>query len=563
MRELRKRTLNAMLNRSVELFADQPSISFVGEKPITYLELGQQVKSLSEELKNIGINKGDRVAILGENSPNWGIAYLAITTMGAIAVPILPNFHKSEVHHIIRGSGTKALFCSKKLAHKVEEENLGNLKTIIFLDKLEIQELSYKTHFIGEILKKGAKDFGKLKDAVSNIVAHLHQDIEEDDLAVTIYTSGTTGHSKGVMLTHKNIMSNILSLGQLISILPEDRFISILPLSHAYEGTIGFLLPIKNGSSIYYLTEVPTASNLLPALQKIKPTYMASVPLIIEKIYKKRVLVEINKKKITKQLYQTKFGRKQLNKLAGKKLYKTFGGELKLVVFGGAPLGPEVEKFLIEAKFPYACGYGLTETSPLVTGSIDKVKFQSPGRPIPEVEVKIVDPDPETGIGEIYARGPNIMKGYYNDPERTNEVLDDDGWFKTGDRGYLDDENYLFIKGRSKNLILGPSGENIYPEEIEQRLNESDCVLESLVYQKNQRIIARVHLDYETLDRQFKADKLTETKIRQRTSNLLDKIKSEVNKKVSAFSRIHEIIEQQEPFEKTPTQKIKRYLYTE
>ncbi|HDP99558.1 MAG TPA: long-chain fatty acid--CoA ligase [bacterium] len=561
--QLEKKTLSNLVNRSLKLFKNEPSLSFVDEKPFTYMEMNTRINQLIVELQKFDIQRGDRVAILGENCPNWGIAYLAITTMGAVAVPILPNFHESEVHHIIRSSGSKLLFCTRKLAYKAEEPDLGDLKTIIFLDQFDVKPFSYKTDFVHEILERGARDLSKLRDAARSLIFSESETIEEDDLAAIIYTSGTTGHSKGVMLTHKNIVSNIISLSQLVELAPGDRMLSILPLSHSYECSIGFLMPIACGAAIFYLHELPTASNLLPALKKVKPTYMVSVPLIIEKIYKKRVLVEINNKALTRALYRTRLGRKNLNKIAGKKLYKTFGGELKLIVFGGAALGAEVEKFMIEAGFPYACGYGLTETAPLLTGSVDRVKFQSPGKPIPDVQIKIVDPDPVSGIGEIYARGPNVMKGYFNDPERSAEVLTADGWLKTGDRGYLDEEGYLFIKGRSKNLILGPSGENIYPEEIEQRINESEYALESLVYEKNRRIIARVHLDYETLSLEFRAQKLNETQIRQRIAHLLEDIKQHVNSSVNDFSRIHEVIEQPEPFEKTPTQKIKRYLYIE
>jgi len=563
MIQFKENTIRCMFNRSVELFANEPSLSFVNEKPLSYLELGQQVKQVSEELKENGISKGDRVAILGENSPQWGIAYLAITTMGAIAVPILPNFHESEIHHIIRNSGAKVLFVSKKLAQRAEEPGIGDLKTIIYLDEFEVKSPSYKTDFITEIIRRSPIDLNKLRDAAKQLFSPSEEIVNEEDLAVIIYTSGTTGHSKGVMLTHKNLVTNLISISEVITFKPDDRFLSILPLSHTMESTCGFLTPIACGSSIQYLKQAPTAGILLPALKKVKPTVMVSVPLILEKIYKKKILGEINSKKITRAIYRTSFGRKKLNQIAGKKLYKTFGGKLRRVFIGGAPFGPEAERFLIEGNFPYSCGYGLTETSPLLTGTVTDVRFQSVGPTVMDVEIKIVAPDTESGIGEIYARGPNIMKGYYNDPERTAEVFSADGWFITGDRGYVDKDGYVFIKGRSKNMILGPSGENIYPEEIEAKLNESEYVLESLVYEKERCVTARVHLDYETLDKEFKAEKLSETQIHQQVEKLLITIKKEVNASVSDFSRIHDIIEQQEPFEKTPTQKIKRYLYTE
>lgn len=563
MIRLEQRTLACLLKQSAENYADHSALGFVGEKTITYQEMMDKIKRLIVLLREFHIEKGDRIAILGENSPSWGLAYLAITSMGAIVVPILPNFHPSEIHHILRSSGTKVLFCSEKLASKVDEASISRLSTVISLDDFSVREVNQQFAFIKDLIRKGIEDISRLKKKAQDIIHPCETEIEEDDLAAIIYTSGTTGHSKGVMLTHRNIVSNVLTISTLADLTPADRFISLLPLSHTMECTVGFLVPIANGCTIYYLRQLPTARNLLPALAAVKPTIIVSVPLIMEKIYKNRILRQINSKALTRWLYKINFGRKLLNKLAGKKLYKTFGGKLRHMVFGGAPLGVDVEQFLVDAKFPYACGYGLTETAPLLTGTLENVKFQSVGPAIPGVEVKIDNPDPKTGIGEIYARGPNVMKGYFNDPERTAEVLSHDGWFKTGDLGYLDEDGYLFIKGRSKNMLLGPSGENIYPEEIEQHLNESEFVLESLVYQKGTRIIARVHLDYDLLDQQFRAEKLTESEIRKRIEKLLQEIKKEVNSKVSDFSRIHEIIEQPEPFEKTPTMKIKRYLYSE
>ncbi|OQX88924.1 long-chain fatty acid--CoA ligase [candidate division KSB1 bacterium 4484_87] len=563
MIQLEQMTLACLLKQSIENFAEHPALGFVDEQPITYQEMSVKIKQLIALLHEFHIEKGDKVAILGENSPHWGIAYLAITSMGAIVVPILPNFHPSEIHHILRGSGSKVLFCSEKLAQKVDETSIDRLNTVISLDDFSVREVNQQFAFLKDLIKKGLEDISRLGKAARQVIQPCEVDIDEDDLAAIIYTSGTTGHSKGVMLTHKNIVSNVLAIGKLVMLSPGDRLISLLPLSHTMECTVGFLTQIAHGCMIYYLRQAPTARTLLPALEKVSPTIMVSVPLIMEKIYKNQILRQINSKLLTRLLYRTGFGRKLLNKVAGKKLYRTFGGKLRHLVFGGAPLGAEVENFLREGNFPYACGYGLTETSPLLTGTLENVKFQSAGPAIPEVEIKIVDPDPESGIGEIYAKGPNVMKGYFNDPERSAEVLSPEGWFKTGDRGFLDQDGYLFIKGRSKNMLLGPSGENIYPEEIEQHLNESEFVLESLVYQKDRRIIARVHLDYDLLDRQFRAEKLTESEIRKRIDKLLIEIKKEVNSKVSDFSKIHEVIEQTEPFEKTPTLKIKRYLYTE
>jgi long-chain acyl-CoA synthetase len=293
----------------------------------------------------------------------------------------------------------------------------------------------------------------------------------------------------------------------------------------------------------------------------VKPTIMLSVPLVIEKMFKTRILPKLTGSAFTRNLYRIPFLRKQLNGIAGKKLLKTFGGALKLFCIGGAPLAPEVEQFLREAKFPYAIGYGLTETSPLVAGTgSEKTKRLSTGPPLPGTSIRIDNPD-ASGEGEIQIKGPTVMKGYYKDPTRTEEVMTKDGWFRSGDLGVFDKEGYLYIKGRLKNMILGSNGKNIYPEEVESVINESEIVLESLVFQQNNQIAARVHLNYEVLDHDFVKDHLTESQIRERVKGLLDSLHRQVNTRLSSFSRIHHLIEQREPFEKTPTQKIKRHLY--
>ncbi|MEE9431645.1 MAG: AMP-binding protein, partial [Melioribacteraceae bacterium] len=315
-------------------------------------------------------------------------------------------------------------------------------------------------------------------------------------------------------------------------------------------------------ASVYYLDKPPTAAVLLPALKKVKPTVIISVPLIIEKIYKMKVLPEINKKRVTRNLYKIPFFRKKINKVAGKKLAQTFGGKLRLFPIGGAALAPDVELFLGEAKFPYAVGYGLTETSPLVTGTDNtKVRFKASGTTLKGMEVKIADKDDVTGEGEVLIKGPNVMQGYYRDEEKTKEVFTEDGWFKTGDLGYVDSDGYLFLKGRSKNVIIGSNGKNIYPEEIESVINENNFVLESLVYSSEGKIFARVHLNYEELDEEMDSKNITEAEARKKVDSLLNELLITVNGKVSSFSKVNKIIEQPEPFEKTPTKKIKRYLY--
>ncbi|MDZ7314781.1 MAG: AMP-binding protein [candidate division KSB1 bacterium] len=554
MKDLAKLTLTEVFRRRETMNPDEILFSFVDEEPLRNKDVIEQAKAIQKALRHFGIEKGDRVAILGENSPQWAVAYLAAGVMGCINVPILPDFHKAEVHHILRNSESKVIFISSKLAHKIVDEKFKDLKIIVLLDNILEAFPDKEVLTFDEMVELGKGLDGK----------PVSYDVDEEDLLEILYTSGTTGHSKGVMLTHKNIISNAISAIKMIDVSEKDRLVSILPMSHSYECTCGFITPFMVGAKVYYIKGLPTAQTLLPAVAKIKPTMILSVPLIMEKIYKKKVLAEINAKAASKLLYRLPATRKLVNKIAGKRLYEAFGGQLRFMVFGGAATPPEVEDFLMEGGFPYICGYGLSEASPLLTvNPVGKQKKGSAGVIVPSVQLKIHDPDPETGIGEIYAKGPNIMKGYYKNEEATKKAFSEDGWLITGDRGYIDEEGYLFIKGRSKNLIVGPSGENIYPEEIEFHLSQSPYVLESLVYESERRIVARVFLDYDAIDKEFGTSKMDETEARKVVEKLLEDIRQRVNENVAAYSRIHKIIEQPEEFVKTPTKKIKRYLYTQ
>ena len=562
MYPLEKMTLKHLLERSVKLYSARPALSMVDGKPIMYEQLGRQVQTLSRVLYDKGIAAGDRVAILSENKPNWGIAFFAITTMGAVAVPILPDFHYNSVRHILRHSGAKAIFVSEKQYGKIADMKIESLNTIFLIDDFSVIPFKTKAGKLKEVIKEGQREYFKLKEATRKIIRRMPSEVQENDTASIIYTSGTTGHSKGVILTHKNFVFDATATLKIQTVTSEDRLLSILPLSHSYECTIGFLTPLMQGACIYYIDKPPVARVLLPAMKKIKPTMMLTVPLIIEKIYKTKILPQLTKNAVMRKMYKIPIFRKQLHHIAAMKIYKIFGGKLRFFGIGGALLDPNVELFLREGKFPYAIGYGLTETSPLIAGSNpERTKYRSTGPAIPGVEIKINQPNPLTGEGEIWVRGKNVMKGYYNDPERTREVLLPDGWFRTGDLGVLDKDGYLYIKGRLKNMIVGHNGENIYPEEIESVINQCDYVVESLVYQDNGQLIARVHLNYELLDRELESLKMSETQVTQRIREKLEEVKDFVDSRVSAFCRIKKIIEQSEPFEKTPTQKIKRYLY--
>lgn len=562
MIQIEKRTLLEVLSNACKEFGDENFVSWVDEQPLTYSQFGEKVTSVAKFLQDTGIKKNDKVAILSENHPNWSISYFAIVSIGAIAVPIMTEFHPSEVHHVLRHSESKAIFISSKLFYKIDDLEHDGLETKILIDDFSIIPPQTKSDRLKDFLIEGKKELEKIKLAALKLVGLADDEVKEDDLAAILYTSGTTGHSKGVMLTHKNIVSDAISTLGIVTLTHTDRMLSILPLFHTIESTLGLVTPMLCGSKVFYLNKPPTAAALLPALAKVKPTAMVAVPLVIEKIFKMKILPQLTSKYLVRNLYKLPAVRKKLHKVAGKKLFKTFGGELRMFCIGGAPISAEVERFLKEGGFPYAIGYGLTETSPLLTGTgPEAVRLRSAGRPIPEVEIEIRDEDPITGEGEIFARGPMVMKGYYKDPEKSKEVLIDDGWFKTGDLGVLDKDGYLFIKGRSKNVIIGSNGKNIYPEEIESIVNENPYVLESLVHDKEGKLITRVFLNSEAINNDHQIEKLNESKTREIIDKILVDILNNVNNSVSSFSKLHRVIEQAEPFEKTPTQKIKRYLY--
>ncbi len=552
MINLEKLTLSEVFKHRQQGNPDEIQFSFVNEAPLTVKDVVVKAKAIQRVLKNNGLKKGDRVAILGENSPEWGVSYIAVGTMGGVCVPILPDFHKSEVHHILKNSEARVLFISSKLFHKIYDSEFPDLEHIIVMDD-EPQEIEGKV----------VSTFSQIVDEGNGIDGDVDLDTDEDDLLEILYTSGTTGHSKGVMLTHKNIISNALAAMQVIQVDERDKLLSILPMSHSYECTCGFILPFLIGAKVYYIVGPPTAQTLLPAVKKIEPTMILSVPLIMEKVYKKKVLGEINAKGTTKFLHNFGPTRKLVHKIAGKKLYEAFGGKLRFMVFGGAATPPEVETFLTDGGFPYITGYGLSESAPILTVSPPgQQRHASAGKIIPGVQLRIDDADPVTKIGEIVATGPNIMQGYYKNEEATKNTFTEDGWLITGDKGYLDKDGYLFIKGRSKNLIVGPSGENIYPEEIEFHVSQNNYVLEALVYESEGRIVARVFLDYDAIDKEHGTSKMDEGDAKKIIQDILENIKQNVNANMASYSRIHKIIEQQEEFVKTPTKKIKRFLYT-
>jgi len=538
-------TIPSYLERSFQAYSERPFLSYSDEQPLTYSQAELEILNIRKLLEFHEIQKDDKVAILAGNMPNWAIVYFAVVSMGAVVVPVLPDFSPEEVCNILTHSDAKVLFVSELQHPKIEGFCTADLKLMVRLNDFKIL-LSFK----------GAdQDYSS-----QNITAFP---IHEHDLAAIIYTSGTTGNSKGVMLTHKNIISNTISASILQPIKPDDRFLSLLPMSHTYENTLGLMLPMISGASVYYLKKLPTPNVLVAAMAIVKPTMMLAVPLIIEKIYRNKIMPAIKGKTLTRALYKVPVFRKVFNKAAGKKLMQTFGGELRFFGIGGSKLDAVVEQFLLEAGFPYAIGYGLTETSPLLAGvNPQMVRWQSTGPAVTGVEMKLINMNKQTGEGEIVVKGPNVMQGYYKNPDATNEVFTDDGWFKTGDLATIDKDGFVFIKGRLKNVIIGPSGENIYPEEIESLINNFDFVAESLVVEQKGRLVAYVHFNMEALQEKYNHMKSEVSGyLDEKINELRDELITYVNTRVSSFANIKTVVIHNEPFEKTPTQKIKRYKY--
>jgi len=529
-------TLLELYQHSIHAYSSNKCFSMYGGEALTYRDFADRVDSLIETFVASGLSHGDKIALLSNNMPNWGAAYFAAAISGMVIVPILPDFSGAEIDRIILHSEAKALVASDKLYTKVSKEVIAQLQVVI------------RSMNLGVISSHSDAPRGTIRDP------------KEEDLAAIIYTSGTTSRPKGVMLSHKNLCSELAMVSILQPVYQNDVFLSILPLSHTYECSLGMLLPFMWGASVIYLDKAPTAAVLLPILKEVRPTIMLSVPLIIEKIYKNKILRQLSANRLMRWLYRKEWGRKWLHRIAGKKLMKLFGGRIRFFGIGGAKLDGTVERFLFEGKFPYAIGYGLTETAPVLAGvNPSMVRHQSTGPMLEGVQARLDNVNPQSGEGEIVVKGPNVMIGYYKDPEATADSFTSDGWFRTKDLGLFDQDGYLYIKGRLSNMILGPSGENIYPEEIENVLNSHALVNDSLVREDNMgKLVAIVYFNREELERKYKTMK---EELGIRMENIKHELLAYVNSKVNRFSKISTVIEQKDEFEKTPTHKIKRFLY--
>lgn len=504
---------------------------------LKYSDVGLKILNMHANFKKLNIHRGDKIALCGSNGINWALTYLSVISYGAVIIPILVDFSSEDITSIIVESGAKYLFIYEEIYDNLDKNKLNSLNEVFSLEDFST------IYGEGDILTKIVENVSASDFSLPNI--------ENDNLATIIYTSGTTGFSKGVMLSHNSLSCNVRYAIANMPIKPGDTILSFLPLAHVFGCLFDFLFPFSKGAFISFLNNLPTPNVLLKAFSEIKPNLILMVPLIIEKIYIKQILPVINKPLI-KTLLKVPLISSMLKKSICRKLTSSFGGEFYEVIIGGSSLNEEAERFFMDIGFKFTVGYGMTECGPLISyGPYDKHVARSCGVVVDTLEVKIDSKDDTPG--EIMVRGENVMLGYYKNPKATAEVLQRDGWLRTGDLGVIDSNNRIFIRGRSKNMILGASGQNIYPEEIESKLNNMPYVLESLIVKREGKLHALIYPDVD----QIKLDNLSEETVRK----IMENIREDVNLKLPDFARISGFTLQENEFEKNPTKKIKRFLY--
>ncbi len=522
---------------------------------MTYCDFARTVARYHLFYEQAGIKKGDKIALMGKNTTTWVTIFMSTITYGAVIVPVLQEFNPKDAQHIINHSDAEILFVTNHLWETFEFEKMPKLKAAISLDNLSVHaERYHEDNFIANLLKNLDNIFNDAYKKGFNERDVKYPVLPQDSLAVINYTSGTTGFSKGVMLTLNNLCGNVIYGIQSRLHYPGSKCLSFLPLAHAYGCTFDMLAPLAIGTHITLFGKLPSPKLLLKALNDVKPNLVICVPLILEKIYRKEILPMITKQAMRWAL-AIPFLDSAICARIRKKLVEAFGGEFEEIIVGGAPLNHEVEEFLHRIKFPFTVGYGMTECGPLISHTPWR-QFQclSSGRTLQGImESRIDSPDPENIPGEICVKGENVMKGYYKNPEATNAVLDDDGWLHTGDMGTRSADGTIFIKGRYKTMILTSNGQNIYPEEIEAKLNNMLYVAESLIVERKNHLVALVYPDYETMDEVgITIDKLPEE---------MERVRIELNKLVAPYEKIDRIQLIPNEFEKTPKRSIKRYLY--
>lgn len=533
---------------------DLPALTdYVEQKTLTFADVAKEIARFHILFRECQIRRGDKIALIGRDCANWCVVYMAAVTYGAIIVPILPDFNPNDVHHIINHSESVFLFVSDRIWDTLEEEKISEIRGVFSLT--DFRCLHQRD---GENIQKLLKELdSRFTEEYPNGFTReniRYADLDNDKVVLLNYTSGTTGFSKGVMLTGNNLAGNVTYARTLDVLFRGERELCFLPLAHAYSCAFNFLVPMAFGAHVFLLGKLPSPKILLKAFEEVKPNLILTVPLILEKIYKKMIAPQLNKRTM-KLAMSVPLLNDRIYAQINKKLTNALGGRFREVIVGGAAMNQEVADFLYKIKFPYTIGYGMTECGPLI--SYDNHKEYVPtscGQILKGImEVRIDSEDPYNKVGEIQVRGENVMKGYYKNEEATRNVFTDDGWLKTGDLGTIDVNKRIYIRGRSKTMILSSNGQNIYPEEIEAKLNNLPFVLESLVVEREGKLVGLVYPDYDTVD---------STGIRHEDlPAIMEQNRKDLNKLLAPYEAVTSIILYPNEFEKTPKRSIKRYLY--
>jgi len=546
-----KERLIGYIEQSIRLNWEKEALSNYKEKGLSYKEIAGKMLKLQMLFKDAGLREGDKVALVGRNSANWCIVYLATVTYGAVIVPILPDFKPEDLTNLINHSDASLLFTDEKIYETLDNGKIPQITGVVSLDDFSMitaQKTDLKRKYLA-LDEKFLKAYPALKQEDIKF-----SDITNDKLAVISYTGGTTGFSKGVMLSHNSLAANIRYAQANMPLESGDPVVSFLPLAHTYGCAFEFLFPFTYGCHITILSKTPSPQIIVQAFKEIRPRLVLSVPLVIEKIFKKQLLPVISKPHMNLLLAVPGVNR-ILHKKINAKLTETFGGRFKEIVIGGAAFNPEAERFFRKIGFKFSVGYGMTECGPLISyASWDTTKLGASGRPVDTLEVTIDSSDPQKEVGEIILRGENVMMGYYKNEKATREIIDEKGWMHTGDLGIMDREKNIFIKGRSKSMLLGPSGKNIFPEEIEAVINNMDYISESVVISEDNKLVALIYPDFESI----KKDNISEEQLQ----SILEQTKKTVNERLPDFLAVSKLRLHNEEFAKTPKRSIRRFLYT-
>jgi len=540
-----------LVEESIRANWDRDALTDYKGATLQYKDVARKIEKMHILFEHAGIRKGDKIALCGRNSANWTATFLGIVTYGAVAVPILHEFKADNVHHIVNHSEARMLFVGDQVWEEYNEAAMPNLEEIIELKNFDLvvsrsEKLTYAREHLNE-------EFGKKYPCRFRAEQVSYRREEPEELAVINYTSGTTGYSKGVMLPYRSIISNIVHIDQKVGLKAGDSIVSMLPLGHIFGLVFDFLYGITKGAHLWFLTRMPSPKIIAESFAVIRPRVIACVPLIVEKIFKKNILPKVDNK-LGKLLLNLPIISDKIKEQIRQQAMEVFGGNFIEIVIGGAPFNPEVEAFLRKINFPYTIAYGMTECAPLICHSRwDEILYTSCGKTVANMETKVISEDPERIPGELVCRGMNVMLGYYKNESATAQTIDKDGWLHTGDMAIKDANGNIFIKGRCKNMLLTASGQNIYPEEIEARLNNMPYVNESLVILKENKLVALVYPDNE--------DAFSQGMNKKQLEEALELNRIELNKVLPAYSQITQVKLYPEEFEKTAKKSIKRFLY--